>query len=104
MTLDPDIDRPIEDEDLFQEPKSPLFHPLDDVQKVQAEINMIQKEDYDNASEYRFFFFFNLRYKFLVSYPEQNPFNENAIILTEEPDLTGKKLFFFSKIITATRT
>ena len=53
MTLDPDIDRPIEDEELFQEPKSPLFHPLDDVQKVQAEINMIQKEDYDNASEYR---------------------------------------------------
>ena len=54
MTLDPDIDRPIEDEeDLLQEPKSPLFHPLDDVQKVQAEINMIQKEDYDNASEYR---------------------------------------------------
>ncbi|CBY11566.1 unnamed protein product [Oikopleura dioica] len=74
MTLDPDFDKPIEDQDLYQEPKSPLFHPLDDIQKVQAEINIIEKEDYDHASEY--------------SYPEQNPFHESAIILTEEPDLT----------------
>lgn len=54
MTLDPDFDKPIEDQDLYQEPKSPLFHPLDDIQKVQAEINIIEKEDYDHASEYRY--------------------------------------------------
>ena len=53
MTLDPDIDRPIEDVELYREPESRLFHPLDDVQKVQAEINIMEKEDYDAASEYR---------------------------------------------------
>ncbi|CAG5084151.1 Oidioi.mRNA.OKI2018_I69.PAR.g10563.t1.cds [Oikopleura dioica] len=75
MTLDPDIDRPIEDVEMYREPDSRLFHPLDDVQKVQAEINIMEKEDYDAASEY--------------SYPAGNPFHENTIIMTAEPDLAG---------------
>ena len=53
MTLDPDIDRPIEDVEMYREPESRLFHPLDEVQKVQAEINVMEREDYDAASEYR---------------------------------------------------